>query len=162
LYCRWATSGEQAFALRWRGQLPLEPRWSPRRETLPGAVLIDTYNSNQNIKSDLLVDGRGFVGHVSNNRALFAAHQRAKRGRARHSTQPGATRFLPLSGRRSTTVWTETPISRTWQPTLHAFLVRKGWSVMGATYRKKGRRSLTRRSAIPAPSPAPRIRLPAS
>ena len=28
---------------------------------------------------------------------------------------------------------------------LHAFLVGKGWSVMGATYRKKGRRSLTSR-----------------
>src|SRR5207247_10211661 len=53
------------------------------------------------------------------------AHACAKCGRARHSTQPGATRFLPLSGRRSTTVWTETPISMTWSPTLHAFLVGK-------------------------------------
>ena len=29
--------------------------------------------------------------------------------------------------------------------TLHAFLVGKGWSAMGATYRKEGRRSLTSR-----------------
>ena len=91
------------------------------------------------------MEGKGFVGHVSNNRALLQ-HTRvqnaAEHGTPRNQAQP---EFLPLSGRRSTTVWTETPISRTWWPTLHAFLVRKGWSVMGATYRKKGRRSLTSR-----------------
>src|SRR2546426_2806044 len=62
---------------------------------LTASRLIDTYNSSKSIKNDLLVEGKGFVGHASNNRALLQ-HARvqnaAEHGTPRNQAQPGFCR----------------------------------------------------------------------
>jgi len=53
---------------------------------------INTYNSTKIINKDLLVEGKGFVGHVFNNR-VFMEHTRvqnaAEHGIPRNQAQPG-------------------------------------------------------------------------
>ncbi len=61
-----------------------------------------------------MVEGKGFVGHVSNNRALLQ-HTRvqnaAEHGTPRNQAQPG---FCRCPAGEALLCGTETPISRTW------------------------------------------------